>query len=804
MSTQSVVPNTSTAVGYGSVTGAATAHQALADSSDTTYISHDDGIYSTYCLISASGGTAVPATGLFSRERLRVRSRRRAGGTAWPLSISGYNEHVPMYLDPAYTTSPTSTSWQEGYSPWTTTNGAQVLIEMKRCDVSMVWWEVEYFLYGESYNVPGSIGPTGTVNNTQTPTITWTHNAETTQSKRRVKIFTNAVYTGGGFNVETSQSVFDSTATTSTNSVTTTTLTNGVTYWVFVKTAITVNGVDGWTGWSTPVSFSIAVDTGVPTDVTPAQGSTVATAKPPLNAGGYTTISSKRQWQIASNSTFTTNAQTIDEGVFRNNHSTAGAYAFPSGATPLTQGTWYIRSRFVDIYAVTGSWSNYNSFTVAHVPTATVVTPNGGNSYQYTGTSVQLDWSFSDPYADDAQTAYQIELWKASNKVGTVIDTGKVTSANTIATVGTFDATWKNVELRWRVKVWDVNDVASAWSTETAFYLRDLPVVAITSPTEGGTVSTPQPTITWTYSGTGTQAAYRVLITNLSAGGATVVDSGTLSGANLSWQIPSPLIQLSTNYRVTVYLTDSVGLVGSEFNAFTGSYTAPTTPTVVIDSSSFNDLSRIDLDWSSSTVDGANEGWRVYRRILGEANWRLVYDGSTAPSVKSYSDYLAESNQEIQYAVVQVNDDGFGGLAESAYSPKDVDLTGLGGTYWLIVPDQPSLNFALYHVTADDFGDEQEMAITNVVGRGRRVEYGTRFGQAGSLSAELRDNDEMDARQQRLWVEAIRDSGEDVYLRSPFGDIWRVAMPSATFSRVPGLGLRAHTTLSLEYSEITA
>ena len=85
------------------------------------------------------------------------------------------------------------------------------------------------------------------------------------------------------------------------------------------------------------------------------------------------------------------------------------------------------------------------------------------------------------------------------------------------------------------------------------------------------------------------------------------------------------------------------------------------------------------------------------------------------------------------------------------------------------------------------------------------MEYGSRFGQAGSLTASLRDVvGGLTARQQRLQIEALRNSDRVVYFRNPFGDVFQASMQTAHFDRVSGVGLLEYLELSLDYTEITA
>jgi hypothetical protein len=69
----------------------------------------------------------------------------------------------------------------------------------------------------------------------------------------------------------------------------------------------------------------------------------------------------------------------------------------------------------------------------------------------------------------------------------------------------------------------------------------------------------------------------------------------------------------------------------------------------------------------------------------------------------------------------------------------------------------------------------------------------------------LRDEDGgLTARQQRLRIEALRESQRVFYLRNPFGDVLQIAITNASFERVAGVGTLEYLELSMDYSEISA
>lgn len=676
--------------------------------------------------------------------------------------------------------------------------------------IAEVYLDITYF---GPPSAPSAITPSTTWTTSLRPTFTWTHNDPTTggtQFAFQVRVFTTAQAAIGGFDPTTSPATLDSGVIDSTVSAwaATSDLINGGGYKTYVRT---YNGLatDGTyptvrttpSAWASQ-TFTMAIPVPVPTNLVPGT-TTQNTSRPALNADVAAMangVQIRRQWDLATNSGFTTGLLTITEPTYATTKSSP--IAFPDLPTRLAQGTWFMRARTQDIFGNFSAYTTTQSFTVTHPPTTGYRSPGAGASLVYnTGTNaVSVSWLFQDIDVEDFQLKYEAELWKAADPVGSLKTTGVITSAAQTASFTTLNGTWKDTELRWRIRVYDQDNVAGPWSTDQAFFLRDVATVNITLPTEGQVISTATPTVTWTFFATGgrTLASSRLVIQRTSTG-SVLVDTGVMPGAILSYTVPSPVILVGPTYTATVTVVDSSGLTSVEANNFTASYSLPPTPSFTIDSSDFAQYGRLEIDWTTSTVSGTNLGWRIYRRQRGYSAWKLIAE--TDSLIKHWSDFTTPSFTNMEFAVVQVADN-LGAPVESAY--PIVEFYGETTDYMLVVPDNPSYNLILYHVTDDEFEDEQEMATTKLIGRGRRVEYGTRFGQTGSLTAEFRDNAYMSGRSQRLLLEAIRDSGYKVYLRNPFGDVWAVALDSARISRVAGVGLQEMATASISYTEITA
>jgi hypothetical protein len=651
--------------------------------------------------------------------------------------------------------------------------------------------------------------PSGTITTTKRPTVSWTFTPDPDLSQignaapfySEVKIFSSAQYGAGGFNAASSPSAYYAPFLTGGNSHTVApgVLQNGLTYKAYVRAANLVNGAILWSNWTAGTAFTLAIPVPTPTSIVPVAASTVTTSRPALNAQVAAMVENtplSRQWQIATNSTFTTGVHTVTETT-KSSTKTA-PFAFPT-TDRLPQGVWWIRARAIDVDGIAGSYSGGQSFTISHPGTSSGYIPSGGVTAGY-ATSFMVDWKFSDLDTTDSQTKYQVLMWKSSTP-GTVLDSGLQTSTNTFHTFTTgIDATWKNTEIRWKVATYDLDNVSAGYSPEQTFFLRDIPVVTVTAPAAAAVVTTGAPLVTWTetIAGGATQAQFKVDILRSTV---LQISSGWIVGTQLSWQVPTPVVTVGPSHQVVVSVMDTNGLVGTATNTFTANYAAPPTPVWSIDSSQFSSAGVNVIDWTGSLTDANFNSWKVLRRVSGTTDWTELFETNTV-GTREYKDYLAPSQQSVDYVVVQTAF-SFGVLVESVYDPDT--FFGISTEYILVCPEDDSLNVPLPMVKSESFSEEFEQTAVNLIGRGRRIERGDRYGITGSLTASLRDVDGgLSGREQRLRIEALRESERVFYLRNPFGDVLQIAITNASFERVAGVGTLEYLELTMDYSEISA
>lgn len=119
--------------------------------------------------------------------------------------------------------------------------------------------------------------------------------------------------------------------------------------------------------------------------------------------------------------------------------------------------------------------------------------------------------------------------------------------------------------------------------------------------------------------------------------------------------------------------------------------------------------------------------------------------------------------------------------------------------YWLVLDDGiEKFGTRLKSVTSDSFKEEFETATYNVIGRGRHRDEGTRFGYTGTLTLQLRGPNAGEA---RMVIQALRATQQRLYLRTPFGDYFPVALGDVSVDRLAGVA-DDMSDITLPYEEV--
>jgi hypothetical protein len=574
------------------------------------------------------------------------------------------------------------------------------------------------------------------------------------------------------------------------------TFAEGVTWYVRGRAA----GNDGSASpWTAAQSFTLSLPSPpVPTAITPTAGSTVTSSQPTLGAtlGAATENRQvKAEWQLASDVGFTTNVRNVVEPSTDLRASGATTEQVNTG-NRLFQGLWYLRARAVDEYGQTGVWSSASSFSITHQPSASPISPTANETLLWTSTPAPFTYMVSDPDSTDRLTAIQIVFERNDTGVQ-VYDTGKVAkttfSHNIIPTVLP-----KDVQLRWKIRAWDGDDVVGPYSAYGVFNVAEPPIITMVEPLEGQAIGTGRPTVTWGLDSNTVQKSRRIVIRSTS-NDALIYDTQTVATSGQSWVAPLTILDNNKSYYLDLTVTDTQNLSSTLRVYFTTSYVAPDTVQFIVNGQDFDDNGYILVDWSQQAPDGFFVAWNLYRRIEGYPEWELVQT-FTDQSTTSYKDWLIPNGLRYEYAVTQSGGRSGLILESSTTSAKVAEVQGTH--YWLIAPYSTQDSVRLSNVTADSYNDDYEEQEVILIGRGRKVNRGTRLGYSGQITAQLRDSNGESARIKREKLQLVKLNKSELYLRTPFGDLFQVSVGNLSISRIAGVGTNEFVDVTIPYSEI--
>lgn len=573
---------------------------------------------------------------------------------------------------------------------------------------------------------------------------------------------------------------------------------------------------------------------GTTSAVNPSGNTVVSTSRPTVSATYAETTSFQSpvtiQVQMAKDSAFTTNL--ID---FTGSSYILASPKSPTGAnvsTVIAQATpelysvtagltvWYIRVRTVDIFGGVGSWSTVETFYVQHPPTLTPSDPVDKNFNFGTG-NILFKWNFADAWTSDWQTAHRLEIIRTDTSA-VIYDSTKTANLNHQATV-TLLAAHKTLPLAWRIQGWDSADMVGPWSQYAPFVILDGPTVTITAPAQDATVVSPNPTITFSAT---TYTAVPIVSYSVSVfkDGIEVWSTGTKpaepSASGTTWNevMTGNHLRNGQTYSLRIAVTDQWGLTTiTPYRNFTAAWTPPAVPSAItVSTVAYNveDFGYTLVTWTNANKDAQFTYYAVERKddmidpdtsvVLEEGQWVEVY--RTYEDIASYEfhDYYAPSQYRVNYRISQVVT-RFSDLVPSDPTASVASFPVSDG-YWLIDPSlglDDKAAFKLHNVVDDSYTDIYEEEEYIVIGRGYHLDQGDRIGYNGSMTAQLRNSGGTSARYKKKRLEQIKQEARDLYVRNPFGDVFKVGVKSMTFARIPGVGRAEFVDVTIPYLEVS-
>lgn len=527
-----------------------------------------------------------------------------------------------------------------------------------------------------------------------------------------------------------------------------------------------------------------------PTNVTPAAAATVDTNLPTL---GLTLVASaggtpvRGEWQLATDSGFTANVRTVTEPAVDLRTSGITSEVVPSAAK-LFAGTWHIRGRAKNGGDETSAWTAGHSFTVAHLPGTVAHSPTGGVVLPYGDGFITFGWQFTSSSPDLEQSAYRVIIETADGETE-VLDTTKETSTDQIVVLEVED-TYVGEPLRWKVKVWDDEDVEGDYSDWHLFRLIEPGTVAVTSPTENEVLEAALE-VEWTHTPSASgavQAAYRVVVREDTVDETVVYDSGLVYSDATTLEVDASTLENETAYTVEVVVRDTLDLESSAVQPFSVDWDAPDQVPFSVEASTFDTAGPVTvLIDTTDVLDEAFAFLRVRRRLPG-GEWETVGDFTEAGPFVRVADYRGYPSRTLEYDVLQYAF-RFGALvASDAPDPVEITLPP-SGSFWLIADENRAVegdtapavallaadeSLRIEFASDDPHADELERAEVLLRGRGRKVETGTRWGRRGSLTFSLIDNETMSAYEQQQRLEGFQTVTP--VLRKPNGEVLTVSL----------------------------
>jgi hypothetical protein len=246
-----LLPN-GTVYNPGGLSGAATAHAALSDSSNTSYVEHapewQPGIYEVGTYTKTAGNVVKHVRAIVKASSISVNPVK----IRWGFQLGGVNYGETSNLQIAGTT-PTVYN-----GPWVNVGDlSQASIDALRVyiDAQPLWtvarfYEASIEVLEASPPTTALTSPTGAVASSSFP-ITWTHTPGTEggpQSAWQIKIFSLSQYGAEGFNVDTTPGLYDSGLYPDTRTSLDGYLAAG-SYRVYARTAQSINGTHQVAAW---------------------------------------------------------------------------------------------------------------------------------------------------------------------------------------------------------------------------------------------------------------------------------------------------------------------------------------------------------------------------------------------------------------------------------------------------------------------------------------------------------------------------------------------------------------------------
>lgn len=309
-------------------------------------------------------------------------------------------------------------------------------------------------------------------------------------------------------------------------------------------------------------------------------------------------------------------------------------------------------------------------------------------------------------------------------------------------------------------------------SAEATFAYASGPVVTVSSPSNGGTVTSSSVYVSWSV--TGTQSSAYIVIND--ANGALVHDTYVL-GSGTSTTISNPGLRNGQTYTMTVQVTDTSLLTGeSSPVTFTLAYTPPATLTNIraVPVKVGTDIweSAIRITWDQTTESAGR--WQSYTvtRFINDGQVQLaetVFE-TTSPTATVFVDYTPPSGVEFAYDVTQSVREGVDTLFSA--SVRVYGQVDLGGVVLHSVRDPETLRTTLRYTNERDHDRSIDQTPYYPLSGGLPTTMRSRrYVRTPSFDFQLFDDAGASAGDRQRELTALDRSGHTVCYRDNHGQV---------------------------------
>jgi hypothetical protein len=217
----------------------------------------------------------------------------------------------------------------------------------------------------------------------------------------------------------------------------------------------------------------------------------------------------------------------------------------------------------------------------------------------------------------------------------------------------------------------------------------------------------------------------------------------------------------------------------------------------------------VRITWTNAEQPSNFYAWRLYHKKSSSSVWTRIFETLTASASYTHDTY-AWANAVAQQIVLvyATRNPTTGEVTEGAYTGAN-SFTPTGNTKFSLVHPTDPTKTVIFNTTTnyerEDDDDSQVMLLLGADGEpgGKKINRGTFYGLTGSLEVQIRDHPTYGtATAQREALEWLRRNASYVWLRTPFGDLWKVSLGKLSITNVAGTGTMEAVDVSIPWEQV--